>query len=70
VQQDLSTVCMSGFKQYQPLGLASYWKNSRPVVKGVLHWVNNISQEKEDTRKTTIKVEFIEGGTIGPVPNG
>ena len=34
----------------------------------IVRWVNNVSQGKEDTRQTTIKVEFVEGGTIGEVP--
>jgi hypothetical protein len=28
----------------------------------IVRWVNNVSQGKEDTRQTGIKVEFIEGG--------
>ena len=37
------------------VGLLS-WFNS------IVRWVNNVSQGKEDTRQTGIKVEFIEGG--------
>ena len=38
------------------------------MAQRIVRWVNNISQGKKDTRKTLIKAEFIEGGTIGPVP--
>jgi hypothetical protein len=31
----------------------------------IVRWVNNVSQGKEDQCQTTIKVEFVEGGTIG-----
>lgn len=73
VPQDISIVCIGGvphFKQYKPLVSHSYWESSRPVVNRILRWINNISQGKEDTRQTSVKVEFIEGGTIGPVPKG
>jgi hypothetical protein len=40
------------------------------VANRIVRWVRNISQGKEDTRQTTIKAEFIEGGTIGPAAEG
>jgi hypothetical protein len=43
---------------------------SRPVANRIVRWVSNISQGKEDTRQTSIKAEFIEGGTVGPAPEG
>ena len=42
-------------------------KNSIQIVNGIVRWVNNISEAKEDTRKSMIEAEFFEGGTIGPV---
>ena len=42
-------------------------KNSIQIVNGIVRWVNNISEGKEDTRQSMIKAEFFEGGTIGPV---
>jgi len=33
-----------------------------------VRWGSKISQGKEDTRQTTTKAEFVEGGTLGPVP--
>ena len=33
-----------------------------PWLNRIVRWVNNVSQGKEDTRQTGIKVEFIEGG--------
>jgi len=31
-------------------------------------WAANVSRGKEDRRQTMTKAEFVEGGTIGPVP--
>ena len=39
----------------------------RPVVRRVVRWANNVARGKEDRRQTLTKIEFIEGGTIGPV---
>lgn len=40
----------------------------RQVVRRVVRWAKNVAQGKEDRRKTGTAVEFVEGGTIGPVP--
>lgn len=37
------------------------------VVKRVCRWVENVAKGKEDHRQALVDVEFIEGGTIGPV---
>ncbi|MFT5905784.1 MAG: hypothetical protein ACI9E1_001388, partial [Cryomorphaceae bacterium] len=58
------------FNQCEPSVSHIRWKSSRPVVNRIVGWVNNISMGKEDTRQTTIKAEFVEGGTIGQVPEG
>jgi len=39
-------------------------------VKKVMGWVRNVARGKEDRRKTVVNAEFVEGGTIGPVPGG
>ena len=70
VPQDLSLVCLDDdpyFKQCRPSVSHIRW-SSRPVVNRIVRWANHVSQGKEDTRQTTIKAEFIEGGTIGPAP--
>ena len=69
VPQDLSLICVDDdphFSQYRPSVSHIGWSR-RPVVNRIVRWASNISQGKEDTRQTTIKAEFIEGGTIGPV---
>jgi len=44
--------------------------DSKPVVKWVLKWADNISRGKDDRRKSTTLAKFIDGGTIGPVMKG
>jgi DNA-binding LacI/PurR family transcriptional regulator/biotin operon repressor len=72
VPQDLSLICVDDdphFSQYRPSVSHIHWSR-RPVVNRIVSWISNISQGKQDTRQTTIKAEFIEGGTIGPVAKG
>jgi DNA-binding LacI/PurR family transcriptional regulator len=42
----------------------------RDVAKRVVRWVDRIARGMEDMRQTLTKARFIEGGTIGPVPQG
>ena len=73
VPQDLSLIVSNDdpyFNQYQPSVSNIRWSSSRPVVNRIVGWVRNISQGKEDTRQTSIKAEFFEGGTIGMAPKG
>lgn len=42
--------------------------DSRPVVRRVVRWVDNVAKGKNDQRQTLTKIEFIEGGTVGPAP--
>jgi DNA-binding LacI/PurR family transcriptional regulator len=37
-------------------------------IPRVVRWVENVANGREDRRETLIHAEFIEGGTIGPVP--
>jgi DNA-binding LacI/PurR family transcriptional regulator len=68
--RDLSLICVDNdpyFKQCRPSVSHIRW-SSRSVANRIVNWVRNISQGKEDTRQTTIKAEFIEGGTICVAP--
>jgi DNA-binding LacI/PurR family transcriptional regulator len=42
----------------------------RPVVHRVVRWAKNVAEGKDDRRKSGTESEFVEGGTIGPVPGG
>ncbi|MEJ6570700.1 MAG: substrate-binding domain-containing protein [Akkermansiaceae bacterium] len=46
-----------------------HW-DSRPVVRRVVRWVENVAKGKDDQRQTLTKIEFVKGGTIGPVGGG
>ena len=40
-----------------------------PVIKRIVQWIKNVAaQAKEDQRQVLFDGEFVEGGTIGPVP--
>ncbi len=40
----------------------------RPLVRRVVRWTNNVAQGKDDRRQTLTKAQFVDGGTVGPVP--
>ena len=70
VPQDVSLICIdkaSYFNRFQPSISHVSW-NDQPIVNRIVRWTNNIRQGKEDTRQSMIDAEFIEGGTMGPVP--
>ncbi len=69
VPRDVSLVCLDDhpyFEDCQPSVTHTRW-SSRPITSRIVRWGNNLSRGKEDTRQSLIKVELIEGGTIGPV---
>ena len=37
-------------------------------VRRAVRWTSNLAHGKRDVRQTLTKAEFVEGGTIGPVP--
>lgn len=42
--------------------------DSRPVVNRILRWVNQLTRGKNERKTYYTPAEFVEGGTIGPVP--
>lgn len=52
-----------------PLPSHIHW-DYRPVVRRIVRWAKNVAAGKEDRRKIGTESEFVEGGTIGPVPKG
>ena len=72
VPGDVSLICCNMapyFRRYQPSISHVRW-NDQLMVNRIVRWANNISHGKEDTRQTRIDAEFIEGGTVGPAPQG
>jgi DNA-binding LacI/PurR family transcriptional regulator len=44
--------------------------DSRLVSKRVLEWADNVRHGREDLQKGYANAEFVEGGSIGPAPQG
>ena len=42
--------------------------DTRPVLRRIVRWANNIARGKEDKKQTLTKAEFVDGGTVGPPP--
>lgn len=70
IPDELSMFCSDydpTFAWLRPTVAHGSW-NSQPWVRRIKKWVNNISYGKNDQRQSYTKVDFIEGGTIGPAP--
>jgi hypothetical protein len=37
-------------------------------VLRIVRWAENVARNKIDTRKAITQAEFVDGGTVGPVP--
>jgi hypothetical protein len=67
VPADVSLVCTDpdpAFEWCVP-SIAHITWDSRPVVRRILQWADNISLGKEDRRQTESKAKFVAGGTVG-----
>jgi DNA-binding LacI/PurR family transcriptional regulator len=70
VPRDVSLVCMDdhpAFEWFQP-AVSHIRTDTRRWVPRIVQWVDNVAKGKEDREETLIRAEFVEGGTIGPVP--
>jgi len=68
--EDFSLICTDYHNEFQwrlPAISHLAW-DSRPLVRRVVKWADNVRLGREDRRKTYTKTEFVEGGTIGSVP--
>lgn len=67
--RDVSLICHdpdSAFSWCEPPVSHIRW-DTRPVVKRMVQWVDNIARGKQDLRQSLVQAKFVEGGTIGPV---
>jgi DNA-binding LacI/PurR family transcriptional regulator/DNA-binding transcriptional regulator YhcF (GntR family) len=67
VPDDVSLICTDhspDFDWCRPTVSHIRWE-SRPLVRSVLKWTENMSLGRRDLRQTEIQAEFVEGGTIG-----
>lgn len=68
--RDISLICDDPdvcFSWCKPAVSHIYW-DTRPVVNRIVQWAENIAKGKIDIKQAYSMAEFIEGGTIGPVP--
>jgi DNA-binding LacI/PurR family transcriptional regulator len=68
--KSVSLICSDdhpAFKWCEPPVSCIRW-SSRPLVRRIIRWVDNVASGKDDRRGSFSKVNFFEGGTIGPVP--
>ena len=40
----------------------------RPIIRRVIEWTKNLTTGREDSKRSFIKAEFVDGETIGPIP--
>ena len=72
VPEDVSLVCTDGdraFSWCKPAVSHIRW-DTRPVLRRIVRWTNNLGRGKRDLRQTLTPAEFVPGGTIGPVRGG
>ena len=70
VPRDVSLVCMDSdpsFDWCNPAISHIRW-DTRPVVRRVVKWVNDLDNGHHSLRQTLTPAEFFRGGTIGPAP--
>lgn len=68
--KDVSLICLdpsSSMKWFQPMVTHINW-DSEPMIRRIVRWANNVARGKNDRRQSFTNAEFMEGGTIGPVP--
>lgn len=72
VPEDLSLVCM----EHRPeldycLPAVSHLRWDRALMtRRIARWADRVARGREDLRQAYLKVELVEGGTIGPVGRG
>lgn len=67
---DISLVCLDPIPSaewYNPM-VSHLRFGSRPLIHRMVKWAGNVARGKDDRRQTLAQVDFVEGGTIGPVP--
>ena len=67
--RDVSLICDDpdvAFSWCIPVVSHFHW-DIRPVVNRAVRWVDNVARGNEDRAQSLVPVEFVEGGTIGPL---
>lgn len=70
VPQDVSMICSDPHPtlEWCDPSFAHIGYDSTDWVRIIMRWLKNVSQGKDDRRQIFTKAEFIDGGTVGPVP--
>ena len=69
IPEDISLICTDGhqtFRWCRPSVAHIEW-DTRPIVRRILRWADNIAKGRSDQRQSFTKSSFVPGGTIGPV---
>ncbi|MES2981044.1 MAG: substrate-binding domain-containing protein [Verrucomicrobiota bacterium] len=70
--QQVSLICSDPdptFSWFLPRVAHISW-DPQPTIRLIVRWVGNVASGKIENRQVSTKAEFVEGGTIGPVPKG
>ncbi len=68
--EDLSLICSDyteSFDWTRPSIAHIDW-DYRPTIRRVMQWLKNVSQGREDRKRSFTKATFVDGDTIGPAP--
>ncbi|QTN33036.1 substrate-binding domain-containing protein [Akkermansiaceae bacterium] len=68
VPRDVSLICGDPDPAYafcDPV-ISHFSYDSRPMIRRIVRWAENIAHGKDDRRKSATLAKFVEGGTIGP----
>jgi hypothetical protein len=66
--QHVSLVCgdQDPLFEWSSPSIAHICWDSDKVIRRAVSWAKNVARGREDRRQSSIKAEFVEGGTIGP----
>lgn len=68
--EQVSLICSDAdptFAWSQPSIAHLSW-DIRPVVRRVVGWANDVARGKANRRQTLTRLEYVDGGTVGPAP--
>jgi DNA-binding LacI/PurR family transcriptional regulator len=68
--RDVSLVCTDpnpAFAWCRP-SIAHFQWDASPLVRRITRWADNVARGIDDRRQSFTKAQFVEGGSIGPVP--
>lgn len=70
--RDISLVCLdeAPFFKWMDPRMVHLALDSRPWIRRVVRWAENVAAGVEDHRRAISKAKFVGGGTIGPAPGG